>query len=225
MGKKVLITGASGMVGSILLQHCIASDQITEIVSLVRRRGQITSEKLKEIVVEDWIGLPVDQNTFANVDICFYCQGVYTGAVLPEEFRKVTVDYPLALGAKLKEASPSLSFCLLSGSGADRTEKSRVMFARDKGAAENGLAEMNFGAFNAFRPGYIYPVEKRKEPNTMYKISRFLYPVLRLVGKNASIKSTELAKAMFRIGMNGVNKDILENREILEVLDSPVTEY
>lgn len=219
MGKRVLITGASGMVGALVMKHCLESNEISEVVSLVRRPGRVKHDKLTEIVVDDWLALPVDEQVFTDLDICFYCQGVYTGAVPPEEFRKITVDYPLVLGQKLKSKSPALVFCLLSGSGADRTEKSRVMFARDKGAAENGLLEINFNSFYAFRPGYIYPVEKRKEPNFMYRMSRWLYPLFRLMGKNASIKSTELAQAMFEVGMTGYTADALENKDILGVLD------
>ena len=54
--------------------------------------------------------------------------------------------------------------------------------------------------FYAFRPGYIYPVEPRKEPNLMYSIMRIIYPILRLSGSNYSIKSTELAKVTYEIG-------------------------
>ena len=53
----------------------------------------------------------------------------------------------------------------------------------------------------------------------MYRISRTLYPLIKLFGSNASIKSTELATAMFKVGMEGNGKEILENRDILGVLD------
>jgi uncharacterized protein YbjT (DUF2867 family) len=91
-----------------------------------------------------------------------------------------------------------------------------MMFARDKGAAENQIAAVGLGAFYAFRPGYIYPVEKRKEPNAAYAISPRLYPLIRLMGSNSSIKSTELAEAMFNVGMHGAQELILENRDILK---------
>jgi len=71
--------------------------------------------------------------------------------------------------------------------------------------------------FYTFRPGYIYPVTKREEPNLMYRVSRVLYPLVKLFGKNMSIKSTELAAAMFKVGVSGTDKRVLENRDILEV--------
>jgi len=75
---------------------------------------------------------------------------------------------------------------------------------------------MGFKAFHALRPGYIYPVTPRKEPNFTYRISRFLYPLIKLFGSNSSIQSTELAASMFKIGLSGSDKEIFENKYIME---------
>ena len=82
------------------------------------------------------------------------------------------MDLPLTVARALQRHSPEARFALLSGQGADRSEKSRVQFARDKGAAVNQLAALGLGGFATFRPGYIYPVVPRKEPNLGYVISR-----------------------------------------------------
>tara|TARA_R110002094_G_scaffold8828_2_gene18381 strand:- start:559 stop:891 length:333 start_codon:yes stop_codon:yes gene_type:complete len=108
----------------------------------------------------------------------------------------------------------------LSGAGADRSEKSKMMFAKDKGRAENLLQKLELGEFISFRPAYIYPVAARKEPNFTYRLSRFLYkPLISKLGKNMSIKSTSLADSMFKVGLNGSEKGILENKDILEILE------
>jgi hypothetical protein len=85
--------------------------------------------------------------------------------------------------------------------------------------AENEIAAMNL-KFHSFRPGYIFPVEKRKEPNVGYKIMRALYPVIKLLGNKYSITSTELASAMFNIGLNGSDQQILENQAIVKHLEN-----
>ena len=69
----------------------------------------------------------------------YYCVGVYTGAVPRDLFRMITVDYPMALAQTIKKQAPKSAFVLLSGQGADRQEKSRMMFAKDKGEVENKL--------------------------------------------------------------------------------------
>jgi len=81
--------------------------------------------------------------------------------------------------------------------------------------AENQISNLNL-KFYSFRPAYIYPVEPRIEPNVGYKIFKALYPIIKVFGKKYSIKSTELANSMFYVGLNGSDKQILENEDILK---------
>lgn len=214
MNKKVVITGSTGMIGSALLEICLKSNIVREVVSLVRKKTGRVHEKLNEVIIEDFLHYENQNDLFNEVDVVYYCLGVYTGAVNENEFRKITVDYPVALAKHIVNTSPNTTFCLLSGQGADRTERSRIMFARDKGAAENQLSATGFKAFYSFRPSYIYPSVPRKEPNIFYTISRIFYPLIKLLGNNMSVTSEKLAAAMFEVGMNGYEKEILENKDI-----------
>lgn len=216
-GKKVLITGATGMVGGLVLELCLKSREVSHVTSLVRRASGIQHDKLKEVIIDDFLILDENASYFQSVDIVYYCLGVYTGAVDRDQFRRITVDYPETLARILSKKNPGISFCLLSGAGADRGERSRFMFAKDKGTIENRLSNMGFKSFHAFRPAYIYPVTPRNEPNFSYKLTRLLYPLLKLFGANFSIKSTELAAAVFHVGINGCDLEILENKDILNV--------
>lgn len=211
---KVLIAGGSGMVGQLILLNALRDEGVSEVVSLVRRKSDLKHEKLTEIVVSDFKSYLANEEQFKGVGIAFFCIGVYTGAVPDDKFKEITVDYAVGFAKMLQQNSSDARLCFLSGAGADRKEKSRMSFAKYKGMAENQIASMNLGGFHSFRPGYIYPVTQRSEPNFTYKITRFLYPVIRLFGKNTSIKSTELAKAMFGIGLAGYDQEILENRDI-----------
>jgi len=217
MGKKVIITGATGMVGNEVLKLLLAHPSIEKVISLSRRKIDTKHPKLEQIIPKSFLKYDNMQDALTNVDCVFYCLGAYTGTVSKELFRQITVDYPKELARELEKHSPKARFCLLSGAGADRTEKSRIQFAKDKGAIENYLSESKL-SFHAFRPGYIYPVEPRNEPNFMYRLSRFLYPLIRLFGKNASIQSTELAQAMVNVGINGSAHEVFENRSILAEL-------
>ncbi|KAK2960847.1 putative NAD-dependent epimerase/dehydratase family protein [Blattamonas nauphoetae] len=162
--------------------------------------------------------LVLQEYLFQNIDAAFFCIGAYTGTIPDEEFRRVTVDFAVAFASALRENSPNATLCLLSGNGADSTGKSSMAFAKYKGQAENQISALQLGHFYSFRPSYIYPVTKRKEPTATYSFTRAIYPVLKLFGKNVTIKSTELAKAMFIAGMNGAPKEILENADILALL-------
>ncbi len=219
MGKKVIIAGASGMVGNIVLQQALSSKEVSEVISLVRKPLGKHHDKLSEVIITDFADYSSLNMELQNVDAAYFCIGVYTGAVDRDKFREITVDYPVELAKALHSKSPNATYCLLSGQGADRTEKSRMIFAKFKGIAENQLSKMGFEAFYTFRPGYIYPVTPREEPNFSYKLFRWLYPALKpIMGKNSSIKSTELGEAIFKAGILGAPKEELENKDILELL-------
>ena len=213
---KVIIAGSTGMVGSLILKKCIESDAIDSITVLLRKpSNQTPTAKVNEVVIEDFTNYINHFDKFTNVDIAFFCIGAYTGQVEDELFKKITVDYAVEFAKMVKNSNPNARLCLLSGAGADRTEKSRTAFAKYKGMAENQISQLGL-QFHTFRPSYIYPVTPRKEPNFIYKITRQLYPLIKLFGKNMSIKSNELAQAMFYVGLNGAKNEVLENKDILE---------
>lgn len=217
--KKVIITGSSGMVGSLVLQNCLKQDDVSQITSIMRRKSGITHPKLIEVIHGNYLDYSDIRKHLQNQDVCFYCIGVYTGQVPKDEFRKITVDYTRAFAAALKENSNKTAFCFLSGQGADQNEKSRMMFAKDKGAAENILLNLKFQQMYIFRPGYIYPTVPRKEPNFSYKLMRILYkPVLSKIYPNIGVSSGDLAKVMVEIGLTAVNKVIFENKDIRDYL-------
>ncbi|QNF31399.1 hypothetical protein HUW51_01185 (plasmid) [Adhaeribacter swui] len=211
---KVIIAGSTGMVGNLVLANCLSSDQIQEVRSLVRKPTGLKHPKLTEIVTSNFANYSSHSHLFQDIASAFFCIGVYTGQVSDEIFKKTTVDYAIAFATALKQESPGATICLLSGAGADSTEKSRTPFARYKGMAENQISNLNM-KFYAFRPAYIYPVAPRQEPNAGYKILRVFYPLLKALGKKYSITSTELARAMFHVGLYGAEKQILENQDIL----------
>ena len=131
-----------------------------------------------------------------------------------DEFNKITIDYTKAFGDALKHNSPQSTFCFLSGQGADETEKSKVLFAKAKGIAENYLLKLNFKHTHIFRPGYIYPVTPRREPNLIYGLMRAFYKPVSFIYPNIGVPSTVLAHKMVETGINGGDKTIYENADI-----------
>lgn len=212
---KVIITGSSGMVGKLVLINCLNSDKITEVRSLVRKPTGQKHNKLIEIVIASFEDYLAQENLFKDISVAFFCLGVYTGQVSDDLFKIITVTYAVEFAKTLEKNSPEATICLLSGAGADRTEKSKTSFALYKGMAENQIAKLNL-KFYSFRPAYIYPIDPRKEPNVGYKIIKILYPIFKFLGDKYSIKSTELANAIFNVGLNGADKQILENQDILK---------
>lgn len=216
--KKILITGATGMIGGLILNHCLKSPEISQVTSFVRRKGKQKHPKLKEVILNDFSDYSNHIEEFLHVDVAYFCLGVYTGAVPDKQFKTITVDYTIAFSKAVKKNSPKVKFCFLSGAGADTEGKSRMSFAKYKGMAENHLMKQDFSQLSIFRPAYIYPVKKREEPNITYRISRALYPILKRVYSSGVITSEELANAIFYAGMNTVSKTTLENQEIKNLI-------
>lgn len=217
--KKAIITGATGMIGGIVLRKCLESSEISEVVSISRRASGVEHEKLTEVLHADFLDLSSISVHFEKVDIAYFCLGVYTGQVPTDQFKTITVDYTKTFADALKAASPDAHFCFLSGEGADPKEKSRVAFARFKGMAENYLIQKGFGALHIFRPAYIYPVEPRKEPNFSYRIARRLYPIMKKLYPAGEITSEQLAQAIFQTGLSkGPEEVILSNVAIKDLL-------
>ncbi|MBK6700878.1 MAG: NAD(P)H-binding protein [Saprospiraceae bacterium] len=212
--KKIIIAGASGMIGGIILRSAMMSDDISQIVSLVRKPSGITHHKLKEIILQNFTNYSEIQEQLKDFDAAYFCIGVYTGSVPDDQFKMITVDYAKAFIDVIKEQSPHANFCFLSGAGADLNEKSRLSFARYKGMAENYLIQKQFKYWYIFRPAYIYPVEKRLEPNFSYRIMRTLYPIIKIIYPQGAITSEVLANAMFKAGICGNDHLILENQDI-----------
>ena len=215
--KRVIITGATGLAGGCALRICLENPDVSLVTLIGRRHTGINDARLREVVVDDFTDYSALADALENQDAALYCLGVYTGAVPDDLFRQITVDYTLAFARALHRASPQAAFCLLSGQGADQTEQSRMAFARYKGAAETALLETGFPRVHLFRPGYIYPVTPRKEPNLVYTITRFLYPLLSRLYPNIGISSEDLAAAMVHAGLYGTGENdnpVLENKNI-----------
>jgi uncharacterized protein YbjT (DUF2867 family) len=215
------LTGATGMVGGLVLRQALDHPAVAEVTALGRRPTGLSHPDLTEVFHDDFgdfSHLPSNTpNPFAGQDIGIFCLGVYTGTVPDEELCRVTVDYAVAFAEALHAASPDAAVCFLSGQGADSTESSRIAFARYKGMAENALLALGFPRVHIFRPGYIYPVTPRTEPNLAYRLFRGLWPVVGRIAPGLGIASDDLARVMLHAGLHGTpghDGPILENRDI-----------
>jgi uncharacterized protein YbjT (DUF2867 family) len=205
------------MIGGFALRESLRRPDVATVTVVGRRATGVSDAKLNEVLHDDFTDYRPIGGALDGQDVALYCIGVYTGTVADDEFRRITVDYSVAFASALYERSPQTAFCFLSGQGADQTERSRMAFARYKGAAENALLALGFPRVHIFRPGYIYPVAPRREPNVTYRIMRALYPLLRRIYPNIGIASDDLARAMSYAGLHGTGAHegpVLENRDI-----------
>jgi nucleoside-diphosphate-sugar epimerase len=212
--KNIIITGSTGMIGRIILEECLKRKDVKKITSIARQPSGIKDARLVEVIQDNFLDYSKTEEFFKDQDVCFYCIGVYTGTVPTEEFKKITVDYTKAFADILRKNSKNTTFCFLSGAGADSSEKSRVIFAREKGIAENYLLKLQFNKTYIFRPGYIYPVIPRKEPNWIYKLMRILYKPVSKIYPDFGVTSKKLADKIVDVGLNGGDRTIYDNEHI-----------
>lgn len=215
--KNVILLGGTGMIGGLALRQCLNDPEISRVTAIGRRGVGFQHAKLNEILLDTLMDYTAIADELEAVDLALYCLGVYSGTLRDEEFRRITVDWTAAFARALYARSPQATFSFLSGQGADPTEQSWMAFARYKGAAEKDLIRIGFPQVHIFRPGYIYPVTPRKEPNLAFRVLRTLYPAIRLVYPNIGVSSEDLALAMVYAGLNateGQGSTVFENRDI-----------
>ena len=221
--KRVLIVGATGMVGGYALRYALENSAVGTVTSITRRKVGISHPKLTEVLHPDFADCSALAGVLSGQDAAVFCLGTYTGSVSDADLRRTTVDYTVEFARVLHASSPGAAFSFLSGSGADPTGRSRMPFARYKGEAENALLAAGFPHVYLFRPAYIYPVEPRKEPNFSYRLLRTVYPAFRTLFPNQVIRADDLARAMVDVVVRETGQrggSILENRDIRAMVET-----
>src|SRR5579871_4294068 len=221
--KRLVIVGATGMVGGYALRYALDQPAVGRVTSIGRRELGISHPKLHEVVHQDFADCSALAPALSDQDAAVFCMGTYTGAVPDAQLRAITVDYTIEFARVLCSSSPDAAFSFLSGSGADPTGRSRMAFARYKGEPENALHASGLPRLYVFRPAYIYPVEPRKEPNFSYRFLRAIYPVFLALFHNQVIRADDLARAMVDVvvgGMGVAASMVFENRDIRALIQS-----
>jgi uncharacterized protein YbjT (DUF2867 family) len=221
--KRLVIVGATGMVGGYALRFALDNFAVKSVTSIGRKRLGISHPKLKEVLHQNFADCSALADVLSEQDAGVYCLGTYTGSVSDEQLRVITAGYTIEFARVFRDSSPNAAFSFLSGNGADPTGQSRLAFACYKGQAENALLAGGFPSVYIFRPAYIYPVEPRREPNLSYRLLRAVYPIFRILFPNQVIRADDLGRVMVDLALRETGESrnlILENREIRAMVKS-----
>jgi uncharacterized protein YbjT (DUF2867 family) len=215
---KVLLFGATGMVGQGVLRECLIDSTITRIVTVVRKPTGRNHEKLGEVVQPDLATLASIERELTGFDACFFCAGVSALGMTEQEYTRVTHDLTLGVARTLLRTSPDLTFVYVSGAGTDSSEKSRMMWARVKGRTENALLALPFRAAYMFRPGAIMPLHGIRSSTRWYNLAyaaiRPVYPMLRRIAPGIITTTEQLGRAMIAVARSGYSTHVLETADI-----------
>jgi uncharacterized protein YbjT (DUF2867 family) len=213
-GIKVIITGATGMVGEGVLFECLENEKVSEVLIINRRHYEISHPKLKELIVPDFFQLDKQASQLSDYDACFFCAGISSVGMKEDKYTHITYDTTIAFAKSLLAVNNSMTFCFISGAHTDSSEKGKVMWARVKGRTENALSKLGFKAAYNFRPGGMLPFDGQKNWKAIYK---FIVKAIRLFAPKYVITMHELGSAMINSAITGYSKFILEISDIKQL--------
>jgi len=222
---KIILCGASGMVGQGVLRECLLDRNVTSVLAIGRSALGRQHEKLREIVHQDLANFNSIENQLHDYDACFFCLGVTSAGMREADYRRITYDITMAAAQTLAKLNPNMTFIYVSGSGTDSSGRGRSMWARVKGETENALLQLPFQAAYMFRPGIIQPLHGIKSKTRVYRI---FYAVLGpfipwlMAALPKYVTTTErLGRAMIKVARQGAPKSVLETQDINSIVGDP----
>jgi uncharacterized protein YbjT (DUF2867 family) len=208
---KIIITGATGMIGEGVLLASLDHPNITEVLMVNRRVAPLKHPKLSELIVKDFTDLAAYSAQLTGYDGCFYCAGISSFGMDEQKYSHITFYTTIMFAKELARFNPNMVFFYLSGVYADSSENGKIMWARIKGKTENALNELHFKAAYSFRPGFIIPLKAQKNVRLIYKGLELIYP---FVFPNKTLTYDEIGTALMQILTLGCNKNILEIKDL-----------
>jgi uncharacterized protein YbjT (DUF2867 family) len=156
-----VICGATGLVGSRLLQKLLSDAEFRQVVSVSRRKTGEKSPKLKEVIISD-LGRVHEHERELSGDVFFCCLGTtIKKAQSRKAFRKVDFDSIVEFG-KIAKKHSARSFVVISASGAD--SNSRIFYNRVKGETESALRGLQLNRLVILRPALLIGHRQESRP-------------------------------------------------------------
>jgi uncharacterized protein YbjT (DUF2867 family) len=218
---KVMLFGATGMVGQGVLRECLLDADVETVLAVGRSPTGVQNAKLREIVHDNFLDFSAIVSQLAGYDACFFCLGVSSVGMSEERYRHLTYDITLAAATTLSRLNPGMVFVYVTGQGTDSTEQGRLMWARIKGKTENDLLKLPFKAAYMFRPAGIQPLHGVKSRTAwvqaIYVVASPLLTWLNRVAPKYMTTSEQVGRAMIKVARDGYPKPVLESEDINRV--------
>jgi uncharacterized protein YbjT (DUF2867 family) len=211
---RVIIFGATGMVGMGVLKECLDDDCVEDVLVIGRRECGERHAKLREIVHDDFFDYSAIHAELSARDTCFFCLGISSVGQDEDSYTRMTHDLTLAAADAFVGDESLMTFVYVSAAGADRSERGRSMWARVRGRVENKLLEMPFRRVYVFRPAYIQPLRNTRSRVFLYRILYaaigWTYPVLRRLFPRSVTSTVAIGRAMIAVARHGHEDQVLD---------------
>lgn len=214
---KVIITGATGMVGEGVLHECLHKPEVEKVLVITRKTCGYSHPKLTELIHSNFFDISPLGDNLKGYNACYFCMGNTAVGKSEAEYARLTHTLTLNFATTLAALNPDMTFCYISGVGTDSTENGRIMWARVKGKTENDLMKLPFKQVYNFRPGGIEPFLPLKPSQTYYNTYKYmgwLFSLMKVVTPNYVITLKELAAAMINVSITGYSKNIIEIKDM-----------
>lgn len=215
---RVILFGATGMIGQGVLHECLRDPQVDRVLSVGRSATGQAHPKLVELLHADMADFSSVETSLTGYDACFFCLGVSSAGMTEPDYHHISYDFTLAAARALVRLNPGMTFIYVSGAGTDTTERGRSMWARVKGKTENALLKLPFKAAYMFRPAYVQPLHGASSRTPLYRalyaVVTPLYPVWKRVFPKYTTTTEHIGRAMLHVARNGAPKPVLESIDI-----------
>jgi uncharacterized protein YbjT (DUF2867 family) len=218
---KVILFGATGMVGQGVLRECLGDPDVTGVLAIGRGPTGKSHAKLRDVLHENFLDFSTIESQLAGYDACLFCLGVTSVGLTEERYRHLTHDITLAAATTLARLNPGMVFIYVTGAGTDSTEQGGVMWARVKGKTENDLLKLPFKAAYMFRPAAIQPLHgvrsKTAWVQAIYVVTSPLLTLLNKIAPKYVTTTEQVGRAMIKVAKQGYPKSVLESEDINRV--------
>jgi len=215
---KVILFGATGMVGQGVLRECLRDADVESVLVIGRSPTGERHAKLREIIHDDFLDYSAIESELRGYDACFFCLGVSSVGMNEERYRHLTYDITLAAARTLARLNPQMAFVYVTGRGTDSSEKGSLMWARVKGRTENDLLKLPFRAAYMFRPAGIQPLHgirsKTAWVQAIYLVAAPLLSLLNRVAPKYMTTTEQVGRAMIKVARDGFARPVLESEDI-----------
>ena len=211
---KVILFGATGMVGQGVLRRCLLDPDVESVLSIGRKPSGASHPKLRDLVRPDMFDFNVGAGELNGYDTCFFCLGVSSVGMSEAEYTHFTYDLTMGWAHALARENPATRFLYVSGMGTG----GKSMWAKVKGRTEGDLLALLPAAI-MIRLGALRPMhgEHSKSPGAgvLLAVLSPLWPILQWLWPKGVITTEELGRAMILAARNGGAKRVLESADLV----------